>query len=142
MRNLILAFTLAMSGGVAFAQDTPNLVGAYEIMKFEGIATGPSSHRKDADASAIRESDTAAGSFEIVSQSGNRLVAKRVSDAAEETLLGMIAFDNKEILFVDDNDFWVGRLHEDGLLEICAMKSAAKEGGHALGVKCMELKKQ
>ncbi|WP_421723329.1 hypothetical protein [Bauldia sp.] len=142
MRALFLAAVMATTGGAALAQDVPNLVGTYEIAKFEGIAAGPSSHRADGDAGAIRESDTAAASFEITSQSGNRLTAKRVSDQSEETLLGMIAFDNEEIFFVDDDDFWVGRIMGNGVLEVCAMKSAKHDDGHALGVKCMELVKQ
>ncbi|MEM1352733.1 MAG: hypothetical protein AAGF27_10320 [Pseudomonadota bacterium] len=65
-----------------------------------------------------------------------------MSDLSEETLLGVIAFDNEEIFFVDDDDFWIGKILGVGMLELCGLKSAAHEDGHELGIKCMELKKQ
>jgi hypothetical protein len=135
----LLALGLVVSVTPAFAQDAPDLTGKWTGAFTGGIRFGGGDLAPaDETPTFVHPEGRPEYTLTIEKQEGRGLMGTWGSVDGSETIQGVVRLDNTELLFVDEDSFFHGRLVSATEMEFCNQTIALNER-FAL---CLLLKKQ
>lgn len=137
--SVFVAVGLGVSVTPAFAQDAPDLTGKWTGAFTGGIRFGGGDLAPaDETPTFVHPEGRPEYTLTIEKQEGRGLMGTWGSVDGSENIQGVIRLDNTELLFVDEDSFFHGRLVSASEMEFCNQTIALNER-FAL---CLLLKKQ